>query len=149
MNDPAVYVAVLALIGTLATAVALSYQAVQSRRARQDRSPADENEATRIGNDFFKSLLSEAREERKELRETIAALERDGNVKRERIEALEALDRKKTHRIEVLERRAQKAAEKLAAGVLLTVADLLGADETFIRTGAIDLPIQGEITQVG
>lgn len=98
----------------------------EGREARKDRTPADENEATKIANELFGTLLTEAREERKELRETIRDLKNDGTTKAERILALEEIDRKKSLRIGVLEARARLAAEKLAAGERLTVIDILG-----------------------
>lgn len=114
-------------------------QAVIARKSRQDRTPADENEATRLGNEFFKTLLGEAREERKELRETIRQLETDGTTKQSRIDALLALDARKTRRIDILEMRARLAAEKLASGSLLTIVDILGGtDEDILGTASMD-----------
>ncbi|MDR6142379.1 chromosome segregation ATPase [Microbacterium foliorum] len=116
----------LTLAGLAVTGTFLVLAEVQRRKARRDTTPESVNETTRIGNDFLTGLLKEAREERKELRETIRDLERDGTTKRERISALESLAERKDDQILVLERRAEKAAAKLRAGYTLTVADILG-----------------------
>lgn len=98
----------------------------ERRRARQDATPESVNETTRIGNEFLTGLLKDAREERKELRDTIRQLTADGTTKDTVIETLRSLDRRKTDQIEVLERRAEAAAAKLRAGMALTLADILG-----------------------
>lgn len=116
----------LTFLGLAVTGSFLVAAEVQRRRARQDSTPESANETTRIGNDFLTGLLKEAREERKELRETIRDLERDGTTKRERIASLEALAERKDDQITVLERRAERAAAKLRAGLQLTIADILG-----------------------
>lgn len=98
----------------------------ERRRARQDATPESVNETTRIGNEFLTGLLKDAREERKELRDTIRQLTADGTTKDTVIETLRSLDRRKTDQIDVLERRAEAAAAKLRAGMALTLADILG-----------------------
>lgn len=98
----------------------------EKRRARQDATPESVNETTRIGNEFLTGLLKDAREERKELRDTIRQLTADGTTKDTVIETLRSLDRRKTDQIDVLERRAEAAAAKLRAGMALTLADILG-----------------------
>jgi len=116
----------LTLGGLAVTGTFLVLAEVQRRKARRDTTPESVNETTRIGNDFLTGLLKEAREERKELRETIRDLERDGTTKRERITTLESLAERKDDQILVLERRAERAAAKLRAGFTLTIADILG-----------------------
>ncbi|MFF7293237.1 hypothetical protein ACFY9N_11970 [Microbacterium sp. NPDC008134] len=116
----------LTFLGLAVTGTFLILAEKQRRKARQDTTPESTNETTRIGNEFLTGLLKEAREERKELRETIRDLERDGTTKRERIAALESLAERKDDQITVLERRAERAAAKLRAGLALTVSDILG-----------------------
>lgn len=129
--DPAT-LASSAVIAAFVTGLFLLFKSLVDRRVRPVASPADENETIRLGNEFLSGLLKDAREERKELRATISALEADGTTKRERIEALEALDRRKTAQIGALERRAEAAAAKLRAGLTLTLEDILGPDHRFL-----------------
>ncbi|MEV8023651.1 hypothetical protein [Microbacterium sp. NPDC080220] len=118
--------AIVVVIAAVVTGIFARSVAKENREARKDRTPSDDNEATKIANELFGTLLTEAREERKELRETIRDLKNDGTTKQERIRALEDIDRKKTLRIGALESRARLAAEKLARGERLTVVDILG-----------------------
>lgn len=115
-----------AVVSVLVTSVAMLIKSLVDKRIRPAATPSDDNEATRLGNEFLSSLLKDARDERKELRETIKGLEADGTTKQSRIDALSALDRKKSAQITALERRAEAAAQKLRAGIPLTIADILG-----------------------
>jgi hypothetical protein len=117
---------IFTLIGLAVTGAYMVRAERERRRARQDVTPESVNETTRIGNEFLTGLLKDAREERKELRDTIRQLTEDGTTKDSVIQTLRALDQRKTDQIAVLERRAEMAAAKLRAGIPLTLADILG-----------------------
>lgn len=120
------YGPVFTFVGLVVTGAFTIRAERERRRARQDVTPESANETTRIGNEFLTGLLKDAREERKELRDTIRQLTEDGTTKDSVIQTLRSLDQKKTDQIAVLERRAEMAAAKLRAGIPLTLSDILG-----------------------
>jgi len=89
--------------------------------------PETKNDLARLGNEFAKELLDEARSEREELRTTIKALEGVVETKKEVIGRLYALAEEKDSRIEELEARQVHIANKLQLGQRITLQDVFGA----------------------
>jgi septal ring factor EnvC (AmiA/AmiB activator) len=118
-----------ALSGSLGAAVVTgAFLLVNGLVSKRLRSPADENERTKLGNDFLRSLLEDARKEREELRMTIKELKESGETKDETIARLETLAESKDSRIEELETRIENMARKLQAGDIITLQDVFGPD---------------------
>ena len=101
--------------------------------SKRSRSPESQNELARLGNEFAAQLLEDARTERKELRLTIADLEKSNDTKQQSIDRLKALAEEKDRRIEALEQRQQVLAEKLQRGEQITLADIFGGEAPRIR----------------
>jgi predicted RNase H-like nuclease (RuvC/YqgF family) len=106
---------------------------VQTLVTKKLRSPADENERTKLGNEFLRSLLEDARKEREELRMTISELKQTGETKDETIARLETLAESKDDRIHELEARIENMARKLQAGAVITLHDVFGKDAPHIQ----------------
>lgn len=118
-------------IGQLVTSVltgsfgigAIVYLVIQKRL----RTPADENDSIRLGNEFLRGLLDDARKEREELRKTIDEL-RDARTDNEAtILRLQKLLASKDERIEALESLLERITEKLHRGEHITLEDVLGS----------------------
>lgn len=95
---------------------------------KRSRSPESQNELARLGNEFAKQLLDDARSERKELRDTIKELEESNSAKQESIDRLNTIAENKDRRIAELERRQNLVAQKLQAGEKITLSDIFGGD---------------------
>lgn len=107
---------------------------------RKTRTPADDNERIRIGNEFLSGLLQEAREERKELQNSLTKVEaanRDLELDKkaltkskeeleDSVKNLQALLARKDARILELENRMEALANKLRRGEVITFADIFG-----------------------
>jgi septal ring factor EnvC (AmiA/AmiB activator) len=106
---------------------------VQTLVTKKLRTPADENERTKLGNEFLRSLLEDARKEREELRMTINELKQSGETKDETIARLEALADSKDDRIHELEARIENMARKLQSGLVITLQDVFGPDAPHIQ----------------
>lgn len=105
---------------------------------RKTRTPETEAERTRLGNEFLRGLLDDARKEREELRTTINELKQTNETNEDAIHRLEALLANKTQRIEYLESRQQLLAGKLQRGEQITLADIFGADAPNVRITITD-----------
>lgn len=81
----------------------------------------------RLGNDFLRGLLNDARAEREELRKTIDELRDERTSHVASITRLEALLSSKDDRIRALEHLPQDLTEKLQRGEVITLEDVLGA----------------------
>jgi septal ring factor EnvC (AmiA/AmiB activator) len=106
--------------------------------SRKSRTPETEAERTRLGNEFLRGLLEDARKEREELRTTITELKQTNETNEDAIGRLETLLANKTRRIEYLESRQQLLAEKLQHGEQITLADIFGADAPNVRITITD-----------
>lgn len=89
-------------------------------------SKSDDNDAMKLGNEFLRGLLADAKSEREELRATIEELRDDRKSHEESLARLKALLDQKNERIEQLEATLDRIAEKLSAGESVTLADLVG-----------------------
>lgn len=110
------------LVGGSAGLGALLFLILQKRI----RTPADENESVKLGNEFLRGLLSDARAEREELRKTIDELRDERTTHVASIARLEALLSSKDDRIQMLEQLLQDLTEKLQRGEPITLEDILG-----------------------
>lgn len=118
------------VVAGLVSAVVLGIFQLINRRTR---TPESEAERTRLGNDFLRGLLDDARKEREELRATITELKQTNETNVDAIRRLQTLLDDKTDRIEKLEDRQQMLAEKLQSGEQITLADIFGADAPNVR----------------
>ncbi len=116
---------IFAVLGLLMGAGGLGTVLVQTIGKRV-KTPADENERTKLGNEFLRSLLEDARKEREELRMTIDELRALDVKNTEAIRRLQTIADSKDDRIRELESRQAANAAKLQAGHPLTLADILG-----------------------
>lgn len=89
-------------------------------------SKSDDNDAMKLGNEFLRGLLADAKSEREELRATIEELRDDRKSHEESLARLKSLLEQKNERIEQLEATLDRIAEKLSAGESVTLADLVG-----------------------
>lgn len=83
-----------------------------------------------IGNELAKDLLSQAREERNELRKTIQELRTINVEKRDTIKCLTKLAEEKDRVIHGMELRATSVATKLEMGLPVTNLDIFGIELT-------------------
>lgn len=118
---------ILAFVGILLGGGGLGTVLMQNQ-GKKIRSPGDDNENTKIANEFVRGLLDDARADRESLRETIKELREDGAAKAGTITRLQNLYDAKDARVLELETRIDRMAEKLRAGQALTLADVLGTD---------------------
>lgn len=116
---------ILAILGILLGGGGIGTVIVQNR-GKKIKTPADENEATRLGNQFLRDMLADAKAEREELRESIKQLHEDGVAKQAALDRLEQILESKDSRIRELEERQEQNARKLQSGVALTLEDILG-----------------------
>lgn len=92
------------------------------------RSPADENDSIRLGNEFLRGLLEDARKEREELRKTLEEMRSDRVGHEQTITRLEGLLVGKDIRIRELEDLLESLTEKLRRGQVITIEDLLSTN---------------------
>lgn len=123
------------VVAGLVSAVVLGIFQLINRRTR---TPESEAERTRLGNDFLRGLLDDARKEREELRATITELKQTNETNVDAIRRLQTLLDDKTDRIEKLEDRQQMLAGKLQAGEQITLADIFGSDAPNVRITITD-----------
>lgn len=97
------------------------------------RKPSDVNEAARIAREWYRGMLEDAKGEREELRKTIESLEAKDADNSADIDRLQTLLRRKDTRIRELEDRQAANVEKLRAGQVLTLADILGPDADLLN----------------
>jgi predicted RNase H-like nuclease (RuvC/YqgF family) len=124
---------ILAMSSVAAALISGLFLLVQTLVTKRLRSPADENERTKLGNEFLRSLLEDARKEREELRMTISELKQTGETKDETIARLEALAESKDDRIHELESRIDNMARKLQSGQVITLHDVFGRDAPHVQ----------------
>lgn len=91
---------------------------------KKTRAPADDNEAMKLGNEFLRGLLADAKSEREELKATIEGLKADTQAHKASVDRLEGLLRHKDDRIAELESIIDRLVAKLGQGELITVSDL-------------------------
>lgn len=106
------------------------------------QSPEAKNDLTKLGNDFAHQLLTEARNEREQLRLTIKELSSTVVTKDETIDRLKHLLREKDQVIQDLELRQVRLAKKLREGTPITLKDVFGevAPEGIMLTYETDTP---------
>jgi uncharacterized protein HemX len=100
---------------------------------KRAKSPESQNQLAEIGTKFASQLLVEAQNERKELRTTIADLEKLNDVKQSTIDRLQNLLNEKDRRIHELENRQRTVAFKLQRGEVITLNDIFGEDAPHIQ----------------
>ena len=89
-------------------------------------SPEAKNDLAKLGNDFARQLLQDAKSEREELRLTITELEDIVQENKASIDRLKALANEKDRVIQELERRMARLAEKVSSGDPITLQDIFG-----------------------
>lgn len=89
-------------------------------------SPEAKNDLAKLGNDFARQLLEDAKSERQELRLTIAELEDVVQENKASITRLKLLAEEKDRVIQELERRMARLAEKISSGEVITLQDIFG-----------------------
>jgi predicted nuclease with TOPRIM domain len=91
-------------------------------------SPESRNELSKMGNEFARQLLADAKAEREELRLTIRELEASNEAKTETIARLRAILTQKDETIKKLERNRVHLALKLRNGEAIHIRDIFGGD---------------------
>lgn len=116
------------LLGTSITAIASLGTALLAIFGKKIWGASDQNESVKLGNEFLRGLLNDARTEREELRKTIDDLRADAKSHEEAIARLQSILNSKDARIRQLETLLEALTDKLRRGEAITLADLLATD---------------------
>lgn len=116
------------LLGTSITAIASLGTALLAIFGKKIWGASDQNESVKLGNEFLRGLLNDARTEREELRKTIDDLRADAKSHADAIARLTSILTSKDARIQQLETLLEALTEKLRRGEAITLADLLATD---------------------
>ena len=93
---------------------------------KQVWSPEAKNDLSRLGNEFARQLLSDAKAEREELRLTIHELENNMATTQVTVARLNAMAEEKDRVIAEFEQRLTKMARKLQQGLPISMQDIFG-----------------------
>lgn len=117
---------VVLIMGQVITFLGLIVTIVVAVINKKARTPSDENDSIRLGNEFLRGLLSDAKAEREELRKTIEELRDDKKTHEEAVSRLESIADTKDARIRELEAILERLTEKLQRGEVVSLQDILG-----------------------
>lgn len=118
LNYPQIVVSMLLSTGFVSGIFALLTKSMWS--------PESKNDLARMGNEFARQLLADAKSEREELRLTIHELEDLDTKNRNTIARLQKLLEDKNRKIQELERRLNDMAQKLHSGTPISLRDIFG-----------------------
>lgn len=117
---------IVLIMGQVITFLGLIVTIIVAVINKKARTPSDENDSIRLGNDFLRGLLNDARTEREELRRTIEELRDDKKTHEEAVNRLEHLAKTKDDRIRELEEILERLTQKLQRGEVVSLQDILG-----------------------